>query len=193
MLSLMSGSRLELFARGAEIARASRLLSHHEKSPAVRRGLEARYLPRRGSFRPPTAFCTFPAALSDFPSVSSFASPVTLPATSLMAPLACLAEPSIRSLSMYMPFDGVRAPDQLRPRHEVHFSRAGRPYEHAHFRVPRPARVIGSTPWRSVVCGECGRSTWSRNWSVTRAISALTLRQYENALSQIKKGIGVSV
>jgi hypothetical protein len=32
-----------------------------------------------------------------------------------------------------------------------------------------------------------------KNWSVTRAISALTLRQYENALSQIKKGIGVSV
>ena len=28
---------------------------------------------------------------------------------------------------------------------------------------------------------------------MTRAISALTLRQYENALSQIKKGIGVSV
>jgi hypothetical protein len=28
---------------------------------------------------------------------------------------------------------------------------------------------------------------------VTRAISALTLRQYANALSQIKKGIGVSV
>src|SRR6478735_4335224 len=106
MLSLMSGNRLELFARGAEIARASRLLSHHEKSPAVRRGLEARYLPRRVSFRPPTAFCTFPAALSDFPSVSSFASPVTLPATSLMAPLTCLAEPSIRSLSMSMPFDG---------------------------------------------------------------------------------------
>src|SRR4051794_15546456 len=110
MLSLMSGSRLELFARGAEIARASRLLSHHEKSPAVRRGLEACYLPRRGSFRPPTAFCTFPAALFDLPSGSSLASPVTLPATSLMAPLACFAEPSIRSLSMSMPFDGVRAP-----------------------------------------------------------------------------------
>src|SRR3954469_13863362 len=106
MLSLMSGNRLELFARGGEIARASRLLSHHEKSPAVGRGLEARYLPRRVSFRPPTAFCTFPAALSDFPSVSSFASPVTLPATSLMAPLACLAEPSIRSLSIFVPFDG---------------------------------------------------------------------------------------
>jgi hypothetical protein len=44
-----------------------------------------------------------------------------------------------------------------------------------------------------LVCGECGLSTWSRNWSVTRAISALTLRQYENALSQIKKGIRVSV
>src|SRR5207342_3378803 len=109
MLSLMSGNRLELFARGGEIARASRLLSHHEKSPAVGRGLEARYLPRRVSFRPPTAFCTFP---------------VTLPATSLMAPLACLAEPSIRSLSIFVPFDGV-APHQLRPRREVHLSRGG--------------------------------------------------------------------
>src|SRR3954465_260018 len=143
----------ELFARGVEIARASRLLSHHEKSPAVRRGSKGRYLAPTVSFRPPTAFCTFPAALSDFPSVSSFASPVTLPATSLMAPLTCLAEPSIRSLSMSMPFDGVRAPHQLRPPHEVHFSRAGRPYGHAHFRVPRPARVIGSTPWRSWFAG----------------------------------------
>jgi hypothetical protein len=45
-----------------------------------------------------------------------------------------------------------------------------------------------------LVCGECGRSTWSRNWSVARAMSALTLRQCENALSQINsKGIGVSV
>src|SRR4051812_359803 len=162
MLSLMSGSRLELFARGAEIARASRLLSHHEKSPAVRRGLEARYLPRRVSFRPPTAFCTFPAALSDFPSVSSFASPVTLPATSLMAPLACLAEPSIRSLSIFVPFDGV-APHQLRPRREVHLSRGGRPYENAHFRVQRIARLVGSKPRRSWVAGNAdvrpGRET----------------------------------
>jgi len=40
---------------------------------------------------------------------------------------------------------------------------------------------------------EPGRSTSSRNWSVARVISVLTLRQYENALSQINKGIGVSV
>src|SRR4051794_40699925 len=152
MLSLMSGSRLELFARGAEIARASRLLSHHEKSPAVRRGLEARYLPRRVSFRPPTAFCTFPAALSDFPSVSSLASPVTLPATSLMAPLACLAEPSIRSLSIFVPFDGV-APHQLRPRREVLFSSARCRHRSAHLRVSQTARAGGSKPWPSWFAG----------------------------------------
>src|SRR4051812_40489809 len=94
MLSLMSGDRLELFARGAEIARAGWALSHHEKKPRLGGGaFEARgYLPRRVSLRPPTAFCTFPAALSDVPSASSLASPVTLPATSLMAPLACLPE-----------------------------------------------------------------------------------------------------
>src|SRR6476619_5921599 len=40
---------------------------------------------------------------------------------------------------------------------------------------------------------EPGRSTSSRNWSVARVISVLALRQYENALSQINKGIGVSV
>src|SRR3954463_3372486 len=107
-----------------------------KKAPPWGRGFDARgYLPRRVALRPPTAFCTFPAALSDFPSVSSFASPVTLPATSLMAPLACLAEPSIRSLSIFVPFDGV-APHQLRPR-QVHLSRGGRPYENAHLRVRR--------------------------------------------------------
>jgi len=37
--------------------------------------------------------------------------------------------------------------------------------------------------------GDCGRSTWSRNWSVARLISAFTLCQYEHALSQISKGI----
>jgi hypothetical protein len=40
---------------------------------------------------------------------------------------------------------------------------------------------------------ESGRSTSSRNWSVARVISALTLRQYESALSQINKGMEVSV
>jgi hypothetical protein len=39
MLFLMSGDRLELFARGAEIARAGWSLSHREKSPAVGAGL----------------------------------------------------------------------------------------------------------------------------------------------------------
>src|SRR6478672_8054446 len=134
MLSLMSGNRLELFARGGEIARASRLLSHHEKSPAVGRGLEARYLPRRVSFRPPTAFCTLPAALSDLPSASSLASPVTLPATSLMAPLACLAEPSSRSLSISIAFRACGL-DQLRSGSEVQLIPGVRPNAHAHLRV----------------------------------------------------------
>src|SRR3954451_12644783 len=120
-----------------------------KKAPPCGRGFEARgYLPRRVSFRPPTAFCTFPAALSDFASVSSFASPVTLPATSLMAPLACLAEPSIRSLSIFVPFDGV-APHQLRPRREVHLSSGGRPYENAHLRVRRTGGPARPKPKRS--------------------------------------------
>src|ERR1700730_9554622 len=58
------------------------------------------YLPRNASFNPPTAFCTLPAALSVLPSASSFLSPRTLPAASFTAPLACCAEPLIRSLSM---------------------------------------------------------------------------------------------
>src|SRR5580704_8726188 len=58
------------------------------------------YLPRSASFNPPTAFCTLPAALSVFPSASSFLSPRTLPAASFTAPFACSAEPLIRSLSM---------------------------------------------------------------------------------------------
>src|ERR1700736_999350 len=58
------------------------------------------YLPRSASFNPPTAFCTLPAALSVLPSASSFLSPRALPAASFTAPLACCAEPLIRSLSM---------------------------------------------------------------------------------------------
>src|SRR4029453_3568441 len=58
------------------------------------------YLPRSVSFNPPTAFCTFPAALSALPSACSFLSPRTFPATSFTAPLACSAEPLIRSLSI---------------------------------------------------------------------------------------------
>jgi class 3 adenylate cyclase len=58
------------------------------------------YFPRTASFNPPIAFCTLPAALSTLPSVSSFLSPKTFPATSFTAPLACSAEPLIRSLSI---------------------------------------------------------------------------------------------
>src|SRR5512146_1389862 len=56
------------------------------------------------SFAPPIAFCTLPAVLSALPSACSLASPVTLPAASFTAPLAWLAAPSIRSLSMVLPF-----------------------------------------------------------------------------------------
>src|SRR5580698_7983482 len=46
------------------------------------------------------AFWTFPSALSLLPSAVSLASPRALPAVSLMAPLASLAEPTMRSLSI---------------------------------------------------------------------------------------------
>src|SRR5262249_24719998 len=49
---------------------------------------------------PPTALRTFPPTLSAFPSPSSLLSPVALPATSLTLPLACWAEPWMRSLSI---------------------------------------------------------------------------------------------
>src|SRR6202522_1329895 len=52
------------------------------------------------SFTPPTAFCTLPSVFSAEPSAFNLASPVTLPAASLIAPPACLAEPAMRSLSM---------------------------------------------------------------------------------------------
>src|ERR1019366_6526120 len=52
------------------------------------------------SFKPPTAFWILPSTLSLLPSVVSLASPVAFPTPSLTAPLACLAEPMIRSLSM---------------------------------------------------------------------------------------------
>jgi hypothetical protein len=58
------------------------------------------YLPRTASFNSLIASCTLPAALSALPSVSSFLSPKTFPAASFTAPLACSAEPLIRSLSI---------------------------------------------------------------------------------------------
>src|SRR6185312_15393718 len=52
------------------------------------------------SFASPTALCTAPFTLSTLPSVSSFLSPVILPAFSLMAPLALSAAPFTCSLSI---------------------------------------------------------------------------------------------
>src|SRR5664279_2194995 len=58
------------------------------------------YLPRSVSLMPPMAFCTLPFTWSPLPSDFSLESPNTLPATSFTLPLACLAEPLMRSLSM---------------------------------------------------------------------------------------------
>src|SRR5665809_5164 len=69
-------------------------------STATVRLLSATYLPRNVSLIPPMALRTFPAALSALPSLSNLASPVTLPATPFSLPLACCAEPLIRSLSI---------------------------------------------------------------------------------------------
>jgi hypothetical protein len=80
------------------------------------------HLPRRLSFSPPMAFCTLPAALSALPSLCNLASPVTLPAVSLIAPLACFAEPSMRSLSM--PFAPIERGWKANVRIDVSF-RAG--------------------------------------------------------------------
>src|SRR6476620_8367038 len=58
------------------------------------------HFPRTASFNPPTALRIFPLTLSALPSALSFLSPVTFPATSFTLPLACSAEPLMRSLSM---------------------------------------------------------------------------------------------
>src|ERR1019366_2641513 len=57
------------------------------------------YLPRSESLMPPMVFCTLPFTWSPLPSDLSLESPNTLPATSFTLPLACSAEPLMRSLS----------------------------------------------------------------------------------------------
>src|SRR5262245_38985233 len=57
------------------------------------------YLPRAASFRPPNVLRTLPFTCSPLPSASVFLSPVALPAHSFTLPLACSAEPLMRSLS----------------------------------------------------------------------------------------------
>src|SRR5450830_991448 len=58
------------------------------------------YLPRSVSLMPPMVFCTLPFTWSPLPSDLSLESPNTLPATSFTLPLARLAEPLMRSLSI---------------------------------------------------------------------------------------------
>src|SRR5262249_22463605 len=53
------------------------------------------------SFTSPATLCAAPFALSIFPSVCSFLSPVILPAVSLMAPLALSAAPFTCSRSIF--------------------------------------------------------------------------------------------
>jgi hypothetical protein len=89
---------------------------------------------------------------------------------------------------MFVPFDGV-APHQLRPRREVHFSCEGRPVRERTSSCPANWRAGSPKTKAFLLREESGRSTSSRNWSVARVISALTLRQYESALSQINKGM----
>src|SRR5205085_8068299 len=55
---------------------------------------------RTASFTSPATLCAAPFALSILHSVSSFLSPVTLPAASLIAPLALSAAPFTCSLSI---------------------------------------------------------------------------------------------
>src|SRR5258708_9028172 len=50
--------------------------------------LAGHHRPRSASFMPPTALRIFPPILSAFPSPSSFLSPLALPATSFILPLA---------------------------------------------------------------------------------------------------------
>jgi hypothetical protein len=63
-----------------------------------------------------------------------------------------------------------------------------RAHAHAHLRVRTNLAHFAQDPG-ALFWEDCGRSTWSRNWSVARVISAFTLCQYEHALSQISKGI----
>src|ERR1019366_9681288 len=58
------------------------------------------YLPCSVSLMPPMAFCTLPFTWSALPSDSILESPNALPATFFTLPLACSAEPLMRSLSM---------------------------------------------------------------------------------------------
>src|SRR6476661_5987190 len=168
VLELGLHARLRLLAGMLDQGRASREARRTRKTRRKRRVSQFRRLDPlsrqssraslTASFMPPTAFCTLPAVFCALPSPSSLASPVALPATSLILPLPCSSEPSMRSLFMSVPLGVLDLTESMigrrersrarclpRPRAGGGFQRQGRL---AKSFMPAQTKAAGKVPGR---------------------------------------------